>query len=218
MKVNKAGAGDTASLLYQTGFSGRAEMGLAGSDDFALKVSADGATWVDALRTQAATGVVALPQGARIDGGVTGTAVTQGPADATPGRVIRTQDGYVRGTVVGPVGQAAGVPTGAILERGGSADGEYVRYADGTQVCTSPALSAGGVTNATGALFRSALVTWTYALPFAAAPAVSGSAGGSGRWLTVGAASTTGAAFRMLGAVSSATATEARLTAVGRWY
>jgi hypothetical protein len=31
-------------------------MGIAGSDDFALKVSADGANWVDALRVDAATG------------------------------------------------------------------------------------------------------------------------------------------------------------------
>lgn len=45
LKVNKATETDTASLLFQTGFSGRAEMGLAGSDDFAVKVSADGTTW-----------------------------------------------------------------------------------------------------------------------------------------------------------------------------
>ena len=30
LKLNKAGADDTASLLFQTGFSGRAEMGTAG--------------------------------------------------------------------------------------------------------------------------------------------------------------------------------------------
>ena len=42
VKINKASAGETASLLYQTGFSGRAELGLAGDDDFHFKVSADG--------------------------------------------------------------------------------------------------------------------------------------------------------------------------------
>ncbi|HCA27477.1 MAG TPA: hypothetical protein DEP05_07555 [Betaproteobacteria bacterium] len=41
-KINKATAGDTASQLYQTGFSGRAEIGLTGDDDFHLKVSPDG--------------------------------------------------------------------------------------------------------------------------------------------------------------------------------
>ncbi len=61
LKINKAGPTDTASLLYQTNWSGRAEMGLAGNDDFAIKVSADGATFTDALRVDAATGAVAMP-------------------------------------------------------------------------------------------------------------------------------------------------------------
>lgn len=56
LKINKASQGDTASLLFQTGYGGRAEMGIAGSDDFALKVSADGASWVEALRVDAVTG------------------------------------------------------------------------------------------------------------------------------------------------------------------
>ncbi len=39
LKINKASAADTASLLYQDAFSGRAELGLAGDDDFHFKVS-----------------------------------------------------------------------------------------------------------------------------------------------------------------------------------
>ncbi|WP_056038708.1 DUF2793 domain-containing protein [Loktanella sp. 3ANDIMAR09] len=61
LKVNKATTTDTASLLFQSGWSGRAEMGLAGSDDFAIKVSADGSTFTEALRIDAATGAVTLP-------------------------------------------------------------------------------------------------------------------------------------------------------------
>lgn len=61
LKVNKATTGDTASVLFQTGFGGRAEMGTAGSDDFTLKVSADGDQWVEALRVDAATGRVSTP-------------------------------------------------------------------------------------------------------------------------------------------------------------
>ncbi len=49
VKVNKETAGDTASHLFQTGFSGRAEFGLTGDDDFHIKVSADGSSWTDAL-------------------------------------------------------------------------------------------------------------------------------------------------------------------------
>ncbi len=37
------------------------------------------------------------------------------------------------GNILGTVSQSAGVPTGAIIERGSNANGEYVRFADGTQ-------------------------------------------------------------------------------------
>ena len=47
--VNKEAAADTASHLFQTGFSGRAEFGLTGDDDFRIKVSADGSSWTEAL-------------------------------------------------------------------------------------------------------------------------------------------------------------------------
>lgn len=62
IKINKATATDTASLLYQTGFSGRAEMGLAGNDDFSIKVTADGAAWFNAVTVSAATGHVQIDQ------------------------------------------------------------------------------------------------------------------------------------------------------------
>ena len=61
LKINKASAGDTSSLLFQTAWAGRAEIGLAGSDDFAVKVSADGSTWHTALMIDRNTGAVALP-------------------------------------------------------------------------------------------------------------------------------------------------------------
>ena len=61
LKINKNAATDTASLLYQSNWSGRAEMGLAGNDDFSVKVSADGSTFTEALRIDAATGTVTMP-------------------------------------------------------------------------------------------------------------------------------------------------------------
>lgn len=63
VKLNKNAAVDTASLVFQDNFSGRAEMGLAGDDDFHVKVSADGFTWNEALTINRATGQVTLPQG-----------------------------------------------------------------------------------------------------------------------------------------------------------
>jgi len=44
---------------------------------------------------------------------------------------------YQRSNILGTVSQSGGAPTGAIIERGSNANGEYVRYADGTQICWS---------------------------------------------------------------------------------
>jgi hypothetical protein len=61
LTLNKATAADTASLILQDGFSGRAEIGLAGNDDLHMKVSPDGAAWTQALTIDRTTGLVALP-------------------------------------------------------------------------------------------------------------------------------------------------------------
>jgi hypothetical protein len=63
IKINKADAGDTASVLFQTGFSGRAEFGLAGDDDFHVKVSADGSNFMEAMLLDSATGRASFPAG-----------------------------------------------------------------------------------------------------------------------------------------------------------
>lgn len=60
LKINKASAAETASLLFQSNWSGRAEMGLAGNDAFAVKVSADGASWRTGLSIDG-LGRVTLP-------------------------------------------------------------------------------------------------------------------------------------------------------------
>ena len=57
LKVNKNAATDTASLLYQDGFSGRAEIGLTGDDNFHFKVSADGSTFKDAIQLDRTSGL-----------------------------------------------------------------------------------------------------------------------------------------------------------------
>jgi len=62
VKVNKNSAGDTASLLFQSAWTGHAEMGLSGNTDFSLKVS-DGGTWFTALQADGTTGRVSFPSG-----------------------------------------------------------------------------------------------------------------------------------------------------------
>lgn len=61
-KLNKNAAADTASVLFQTGWSGRAEIGCVGNDDFVFKTSADGSTFATGLTlVVAASGVPRLP-------------------------------------------------------------------------------------------------------------------------------------------------------------
>ena len=64
LKINKAASEQTASLLFQDAFSGRAEVGLAGDDNLHVKVSADGATWREAIVVDRTSGVVSFPSGA----------------------------------------------------------------------------------------------------------------------------------------------------------
>ena len=59
-KMNKETAADTVSLLFQTDYSGRAEIGLIGDDDLLFKVSPDGATWYEALRLDKDNGEATL--------------------------------------------------------------------------------------------------------------------------------------------------------------
>jgi hypothetical protein len=90
--------------------------------------------------------------------------VTSG-TDVTAGRLLTTAAGpaqaYRRGNILGTVSQGAGVPTGAIIERGSNANGQFVRLADGTQECwhglTVPFLN--------GSVCQ---VDWTFPAAFAA--------------------------------------------------
>ncbi|MBY6239759.1 DUF2793 domain-containing protein [Methylosinus sp. Sm6] len=67
----KEAIGATASHVFQTGFSGRAEIGLIGGDDLGVKVSADGSSWRTALEVDRTTGRVAFPSGSG-DGSLAG--------------------------------------------------------------------------------------------------------------------------------------------------
>lgn len=85
VKVNKASAADTASHLFQTNFSGRAEFGLTGDDDFRVKVSADGAVWRDAIVIDSDTADVGV-------GGLFGSVSTFPALTAAPACTVRNGD------------------------------------------------------------------------------------------------------------------------------
>jgi hypothetical protein len=56
LKLNKAATANTGSVLLQTGYAGRAEIGLCGDDSLHLKVSPDGAAWSDAVVISSGSG------------------------------------------------------------------------------------------------------------------------------------------------------------------
>lgn len=78
LKLNKSAAAKTSSLLFQSAFSGRAEFGTTGDDNFHVKVSADGAVWREAMVVDRTTGLVSFPSGAT---GVTGSTALAGFVD-----------------------------------------------------------------------------------------------------------------------------------------
>ena len=61
IKVNKAAVADTASFLFQSAFSGRAEIGLTGDDDFHFKVSPNGTAFNEAIIINRTTGACSFP-------------------------------------------------------------------------------------------------------------------------------------------------------------
>jgi hypothetical protein len=103
--INKASAADTASLILKDNFSGRAELGLSGDDVLHLKVSPDGATWIEALSVAQATGLISLPVGQ-----------IAFPSTQNPSGNANTLDDYEEGTWTPTIkfgGASTGITYGA---------------------------------------------------------------------------------------------------------
>lgn len=205
LKINKAASTDTASLLFQTGFGGRAEMGTTGSDNFEIKVSPDGTSFFTGAAFDGATGQASFPNGALIAGA----------------------QAYHHANLVGTVAQAGG----AAIERGSNANGEYVRFADGTQMCWQT-VTSGPVTQfgagTFGNPYSSSGMVWNYPAGFITAPVVhvqvdTGTLTGSARRLVaiIGAVSPLSTSDITVSRFSGdATAATPKLhqCAVGRWF
>lgn len=125
---------------------------------------------------------------------------------------------YKKNNILGTVSQAAGVPTGAVIERGSNANGEYVRWADGTQMCwhTLPTFAVAANAGTTA--------TWTFPVAFSVAPAVPAWSGSEtvtgdiyGFVANAGITTTTAVQkFRNGGTAQDVAST--RTLAVGRWF
>ncbi len=252
LSLNKASASDTASMLFQSAWTGHAEMGLAGDNSFALKLSPDGVAWQTALKADpdaeeislspaATPRIVLRDDEAQVDVPITGSAVQSDLRDATENRLMKVgafglggdaqnisgssiaaanlESGFYhfvgssltdgpfsnayRGTLIcvkgfdgrrrfiawrdassvseiatwhgaqaidengpitwvaalnqstllGAVSQSGGVPTGATIEYGANANGNYVRFADGTQMCWVQDLNMGSIIGAGSGTF-----------------------------------------------------------------
>jgi len=81
---------------------------------------------------------------------------------------VETSDGavYAKGNILGTVSESGGVPTGAIIERGSNANGEFVRYADGAQICFLERIETFGQST------QNTEAIWTYPSEFIDRPAL----------------------------------------------
>jgi len=127
----------------------------------------------------------------------------------------------LRGNLLGTVSESSGDPTGAVIERGSNANGKYVRFADGTQICTLTQTGVSvAITTATGQLFRDngTLATWTFPAEFAAAPVCIITPLSTFIWGGMISATTTAATRNLLAAVSYNSTLAITNVAIGRWF
>jgi hypothetical protein len=118
--------------------------------------------------------------------------------------------------IVGTVSQSGGVPTGAIIERGSNANGAFVKYADGTMICTRQ-FSNISTTNSVDSLFRSASQIWTFPVAYSTLNCVQGAASSTNSYASEIEFSTTSSEFFVTSS-RSGTNRAAYLSAIGRWF
>lgn len=192
-----AAPGTNTTQLATTAFVEAARVILAAAD--ALKAP---------LASPALTGVPTAPTAA------IGTNTTQLATMAA-----------MQARILGTVSQSAGVPTGTILETGGTqtGTGTYIKMADGTLIMHKTLAIATGSTTAKGSIFGSA-ATSAGALPVNLAGnftmQFSGTDNAGGGWAAqdVVASNSTWGSYSTRNHVSAGTAGTITLLAIGRWF
>ncbi len=119
--LNKEASTRTVSQIYQSNYSGRAETGLAGDDNFRIKVSADGALWRESLVIDRATGAVSFPSG-----GPTRILTFRTSGLYTPSPGLRFADVILFGGGGGG-GSGARQTPGAAASGGGGGGGAWIK-------------------------------------------------------------------------------------------
>ncbi|MDQ0317825.1 DUF2793 domain-containing protein [Amorphus orientalis] len=144
VKLDKEAPAATASVVFQTGFSGRAEFGLAGDDDFRVKVSPDGSAWHEAMVVDRSTGEVRFPSGS--DGLPVGTVIWHAASTAPNGFLKADGAAVSRATyarLFAAIGTTYGAGNGATTFNLPDLRGEFVRgLDDGRGVDTGRAIGS----------------------------------------------------------------------------
>ncbi|UZE12799.1 phage tail protein [Pseudomonas sp. B21-053] len=107
-----------------------------------------------------------------------------------------------------------------VVESGSNTNGNWVRFADGTQIC-SCTTGAIGATTVNGNSWISAAATWTFPAAFVAGsePVVTGSQNSALGVIGLNSApSPTGVSWSRIAFFNDTTARASRLMAFGRWY
>ncbi|WP_411035736.1 pyocin knob domain-containing protein [Shinella sp. BYT-45] len=130
-----------------------------------------------------------------------------------------------QGTILRPVGQSGGVPTGGVMQRGSNANGDWVKFADGTQIATSSVTATYDINTAAGSAYVSAVIGLSLPINFLSLATTSVSISPDqlavgNIWVGFQRASAVGAAqCRLMASSSLAGQTVGlKITAVGRWF
>ena len=134
---------------------------------------------------------------------------------------LQAAGAYAKGNILGAVSQTGGVPTGAVIERGSNVQGEFVKFADGTMICTY----SGSVNYSLSSQYGNnyiAVGSWNFPAQFVTTPNPWGTAFLNGRvtYITAALANSSSWNFTVVdpnGTQASGTYL-VKLTAVGRWY
>ena len=126
---------------------------------------------------------------------------------------ITDQGLYDKENILGVVSESGGVPTGAIIESGSNANGEYVKYADGTLICYHKMSVDAGLTN------------WVYPIPFISIPPYIGGivrttgSNPNSYVITIGEADSTDTGIQALTSSNvHKSLTNVSVIAIGRWF
>ncbi|MBI6684537.1 phage tail protein [Pseudomonas viridiflava] len=129
---------------------------------------------------------------------------------------------YHEGNVLGIVSQSGGVPTGSIVETGGSVTARYTKYADGTLICSGISPNGMACNQATTGGYYSAAVQFNFASTFVGnVPAIALAtitSTGYFSWAVSEGSATAVAIIARAMSPSNNALTYISYIAIGRWY